>query len=84
MGDVIDMAQAREEFARDTALRAQRERAAEILTTMAETEADPMMRQALQQAAIQVSDFPNKAKFEADRQRLRELRNPNKDGEAKP
>lgn len=41
----------------------QRDRAAEILTKMLETEQDPIMRQAIQQAVITVGDIPNKSKI---------------------
>lgn len=40
----------------------QRDRAAEILTTMLETEQDPLMRHALQQAILIVGEIPHKAK----------------------
>jgi hypothetical protein len=40
----------------------QRDRAMETLTTMSETEQDPIMRNALHQAAIMVGDIPFKSK----------------------
>lgn len=41
----------------------QRDRAFEMLTRMAEAEPDPIMRQAMHQAALMVGDIPNKARI---------------------